>query len=407
MSQFRIYIKPFNTIGEYVANWTDVTSYVNESSISALNQTLDNDDFNVGLFNYNDFSLKFDNESGLFSDVDVVHSMFRYKRSNSLVKITWSIQAYPTQCGTAECGYEFINPEVEIFTGLINDESSGSDISDQKINFSVLGRESIFSKAIVPFTTISAGDYISAIIYKILNQAEITSILTISAGNINPGIDFQIDSITDLQNKTVKETLDNLLLTSSSVLYVKDGIVYVTNRDETLNVMHTFYGQASNEGIEDIESISNIRSGINRVFNFWTWRDTTLYAEELTSTDKYGYRKKEIDYDSITNGTKRQNILNSLRSEFGSPKQELELTTLVNYDTLQLFLFDKVNVDYPTVLYAADENIIPIWGAVKWGAFKWPFGEWGLTLNTSQHFKIMGKKIDMKKHLITFKLRAI
>jgi hypothetical protein len=407
MGQFRCYIKPFDDAGNYVADYLEVTEDVNADSLTNLNQKLDNNEYDVGLFNFNNLSVKLDNQDGKYSNVDVFQSIFRYKRANSLFKLTWAINPYPTQCGTAVCGKAKINPEVEIFEGLLNDDTASARIDDHKINFTVLGKESIFEKAIVPFGSLSVGDLLSEAIYIVLNQTEVTNILTVDSGNISTGVDVQIDSIAGLQNKTVKEALDNLLEESNSVLYINNNIVYVKNRDVSATLAYTFYGQASNVGIENIKDIVKMRSGANRIFNFWTWKDTALLATDSLSVLKYDYRKKEVEFDAITNSGKQQSILNSLRDEFSNPKQEFELITPINYQVLELFLFDKINIDYPTVIHSADGNPVPIWGAVKWGEFKWGYGDWAVRFRLTEFFKIMGRTIDMKNGLLRFKLRAV
>jgi len=407
MGQFRCYIKPFDDLGNYVSDYIEITDDVNADSLTNLNQKLDNNEFDVGLFNFNSLSIKLDNQDGKYSDVDVFQSIFRYKRANSLFKITWAISPYPTQCGTAICGQAKLNPEIDVFVGLLNDETASERVDAHKIGFTVLGRESIFEKTIVPFGSLSVGDLLSEAIYIVLNQTEVTNILTVDSGNISTGIDVQIDSIAGLQNKTVKEALDNLLEESNSVLYIEGDTVYVKNRDVDADLSYTFYGQASNLGIENIKVISKIRSGINKTKNFITWKDTTLLATDSQSVLKHDYRKKEIEFDAITNTTKRQNILNSIRDEFSTPKKEFDLSTPINYQVLELFLFNKVNIDYPTVIHSSDGNPVPIWGAVKWGDFKWGYGDWATRFRLTEFFKIMGRTIDMKKGLLVFKLREV
>ena len=123
--------------------------------------------------------------------------------------------------------------------------------------------------------------------------------MTVSAGNISVGQDQVPDSIAELEETTVKEALDLLLEASNSVVYVDvtDQTVYVKPRTAAASVSHTFYGQASDNGSESIVNIQNVRTGLNRTFNFWKWKDTTTTAKDTTSITNYGVRKKELDND--------------------------------------------------------------------------------------------------------------
>lgn len=401
----RCYIKPFISAGTYASEWIDVSENTDLKKLSSLKQQLDNNEYDVGIFGFNSLSITLENETGRYSDIDVIQSIFKYKRSNSLFKITWRQHPYATQCGTAICGESSLNDEIELFSGLINDESASSNIADHKLKLKVLGKESILSQGIVPYSSISVGDTFSEIMYTILNQAFITKILTVSASNISVSVDLEVDFIENLENATVKEALNDLLIGANAVLYVKDNTVYIETRTIHDDPAYTFYGQASIKGIENTQNISNIKSGVNNTFNFWSWTDTNSASVDSVSAAKNGYRKKEFSFDSITDSAKRQTILNELRDEFSSPKQEFTLTSTMDYKTIDLFILDKVSVDYPTVLFPADDNPLPIWGAVTWGDFKWPSGEWGLTIDPATEFKIMSRNLDIKNSLITFKLK--
>lgn len=401
----RCYIKPFNPDGTYATDWIEVSEDIDLNKLSSLRQKLDNDEYDVGVFGFNSLTVTFENESGKYSDVDVFQSIFRYKRSNSLFKITWHENPHLTLCGIAICGEATIDTGLDLFIGLINDDSASSDIASQKIKFKVLGKESIFKQAITPYSSLSVGDLFSEALLTVLDQKIVTDILTVSASNISVGVDITLDVITNFENLTVKEALDLLLELSNSILYIKDDVVYIESRAVHSTLSHTFYGQASLSGIENIQKIRNIKSGINNTFNFWTWADTALTSSDASSVLKNGYRKKEIELESITNSTSQQSILDDLKTEFGNPKEEFELVAIMDYDTAVLFILDKVSVDYPTVLYAADDNALPVWGTAVWGEFVWPYGEWALTIDPSTEYKIMSRTLDIKKSLITFKLK--
>lgn len=406
--RFRVYIKPFTEDGVYESDWTEVTEDIGESGFSDIRQVLDDDEYNVGVFKYADFNMQLRNEHGRYSDVGNDRSIFRYKRSDTLVKITWQEQEFDSLAGMVTAG-EFIseNEEITVFIGLLNDDASDTDIRDQVVSFKVLGRESKFTRVEVPFGSIANGDTVKAIMMDLLDQSEITDLLTVDAGNINPSENVVVDDVAEFENKTVKEVLDDLLEISGSVLYVKDDAIHVSSRAESAAVEAMFYGQASNNGIENIVDLTNVKTGANRMFNYWTWEDTNLISTDNDSVTRFGVKKKPIGFSSITNDTRRQQILDAYRDEFGQPKIEFTLLTNITPEMLALDLLDKVTVDYPTVFYAAEGSDIPIYGVSRYGEVKYPIGVWSLTISTVDSFKVMGKILKTKNRQIEFKFREV
>lgn len=368
---------------------------------------IDDDVYEVGIFKYSDFKLALRNEHGLYSDVGGVKSLFRFKRSDSLIRITWVRQDEEPYAGVATCGETIAgNDEVTVFEGLLKDDATETDIREQTAEFRVLGKESIFSQVEVPFSSIADGDLVSAILKDLLNQEQITSLLDFDPLNINPATDVVVDVVADYENRTVKEVLDELLLISNSVLYVKNDMIYVDSRAAGDDVVATFYGQAANDGVENIVSITGMRSGLNQTFNLWTWSETDLSARDPDSVEIYGIRKKEIDHSAITNDVTRQALLNALRTEFRNPHLNFTLKTTLTAEKLDLNPLDRVAVNYPTVLYTIDEIPTPIYGISRYGYGQYPLGEWSLELNGAE-FKIMGRVLKFKDQLIEYKLKRI
>lgn len=407
-NRVRVYIKPFDTLGDYVADWTEVTSDVVFEDLGDLSLDLDNVEYTLGVYRASSVALTLLNEFGTYSDVDVQQSMFRWRRAGSLVKFVWDIENDGNYCGSAELGQAYLTDDTEkiLFTGLLDDSSLSLNLLDRKQKFQVLGLEAAFVRAKVPFSSLTGSDYISDIIYKCLNQTEITKALTVDAGNINPGLDQIPNSIAELENKTVREALDDLLLFSNSVLYISNSTVYVADRTAGLSVAYTFHGQASETARENFNSIENLKSGIARTFNFLTWQDTTLLSSDSTSIDHYGVLKKELSSDLFTNNTKRTNVLDAILAEFKDPKRELDLTAPLSYATFDLDLLNRVAIDYPTVYVTAGEDF-PIIGIAVIGVAVLPKGLWSFTIDTDTNFKIIGKKLSLKKGVVTYKLREI
>lgn len=409
MSQYRVYIKPFLDTGEYQENFIDVTRDV--LSLDKISQSLDNSTYDIGIFKTSGLKIRFRNDHGRFSEPGNAQTIFNFSRQDSLVRVTWSVQDYPITAGFFTLNPITIGTEETIFEGLLSDISGVSSVEDQFIDFRFAGFDSLLDRVVVPYGNISNGDTFSQVIYKMLNQTEITKHLTVSQANIVCAVDEQIDDRTSLENKTVREVLDSqdLLLAASSVLYIENNTVYVAGRNETPTVQYSFYGQASLIGIENIISVRDYRDGVNKIFNYVSWPDTSNVQLLNESITKYGARKIDISTDLIADSStaKISNILTEIRDDFALAKRELQIETPLNYETLALNLKDKVNIDYPTVYVSADKNPIPRWGAATWGAFTWPIGQFSLLIQPIDNFKIMAKQINVKNDTITFDLREV
>lgn len=407
MARWRVYIKPFDVNGNYVSEYIEITRDV--ASLGSPKQGIDNTEFDVGVIKNSGFNITLRNDHGHYSGVTELQSIFRYTRKNSLLKITWDFRDRGLICGFFQCGREPLGGEYVVFEGLINEVTSSSDIQAQQATFACLGFDSLLQEIAVPYSSINNGDSFSTILYAMLNQAPFTDLVTVSLSNITPSTNIAIDDKTTLENKTVGQVLKPLLLAANSVLFIKDGIVYVTGRDESSTNMFTFYGQASRSN-ENIISIPKFRDGMNRVFNMWTWEDVpSVYSRDLTSIAQYGQLSKQMKLEIISDAStsKIQTILDANKTEFAYPKIELDLETPIWYDVLGLEILDKVNIDYPTIYISFDGGPLPRYdqGFLYDGTARYPHEQWALTLSTETYFKIMAKKIDVKKQTITFSLR--
>ena len=407
MSRTRVYIKPFDESGSYASDFTEITRDV--LKIGEIKQALDNTEYDVGVFRNSNFSIALRNDHGLYSEADNLKSIFKTKRVDTQVKVTWDRRNSDLRCGFFKPGEEVLGEEITLFEGLLTDVAGVSNIIEQDISFTVLGFESLLDRTEFPYSDVSNGDNISDILYAALNQTMITDLLTVDSSNISVGIDTAIDDKEDLENTTVKEAFDDLLILSNSVLYVKDRTIFIKPRTVNSTLEHTFYGPASINGIENIVDVKNYRDGVNRVRNYWTWKDASIKSTDADSVTKFGVQKKEIDSSliSVTSTTKISNILGSLKDEFSSAKTELEIIAPMKKKTLDLFLLDKVNVDYPTVYFPADENPLPRYGQNVYEGARYPFGQWSLKIDPVDRFKIMSVGLKPTEDLITFKLRKV
>ncbi len=407
MSRFKVYIAPFNTAGEYT-EYVDVTEDVDMGALTSISKKLDNNDFDLGTFKTGDITLKFRNEHGRYSNIGAPETMFFKKRSNSKVRITWEIENDIVQCGFAICGEYYLSEEVVIFNGLLNDETSKEDLKTLKINFRVLSYENIFDKDIVDTSDFNDGDTLQAVIYAMLSNAtETLKLLTIQLSDIQLSTSITIDDKTEFENDTLTEALEKLLEAGNAILYLDATAIKISPRTPSTEAKKLFYGQASENGIEGVVNLGKINTGLSRTYNYWSWKDYTTAQKNTSSISTYGNLKKEIELPFITNSTSKNAILTSFKDEFGVPKREMLLTVPLTYENLELFLLDKISIDYPTPAYAVQGEEIPLWGSFTWGDFYWPYAEWSLELTETEYFKIMGIKYNLKSNEIQFQLREI
>lgn len=402
MSRHRFYIKTFSKTGTYESDFTEITTDV--LNVNKVKNDLDNNEFDIGIFKNSNIKLNLRNDHGRFSDENILESMFPVQRDESVVKVTWDLRNYDTLAGFISVPF-LAGEEITIFEGLLNDVGQKSSIDKQEVDMTVIGYESLFDRVEVPFSSIAVGELASSIIYKTLNQTKITTLLTVDASNITLGQDETLDNIDDLENATGKEALEELLKITNSVLYIKDQTIYISTRDESADLKFTFYGQGSDSGIENIIDISKYREGKNRIFNFWTWKDTSTISRDTSSLDLYGVRKKEISTTYYTDTDKIQRLLDSGRDEFSFPKREFILKAPLNYDTVALNLLDKVSVDYPVIYTSATNSAMPIYGEAVYGVAKAPYGQFSLNIESTARFKILSKTIDLKNETISFEMR--
>ena len=405
-NRWRVYINPFDDLGVYTG-YVEVTSDVTFDDVGAIAQQLDNTDFNLGVYRNSNFNVTFRNDRGTYSDVGNPQSIFHYTRANSLIKITWETETTNNLAGWMIAGQTWLSTETTVFVGLLNDDSLTMDLTDQAVQFTCMGRESVLGQMTVPSAALVGTPNISDIIKACLNQTALTDILTYSAANINVGTDAVVDTPVGYATKTVLETLDDLLLASNSVLYISGDTVFVSARIPTADVKATFYGQASKLGIENVQDILNIKSGTSRTFNFLTWQSNTTPVQNLFSVNKYGAKKFEFSIDSITNATVQAALMAAVLTEFGLPKQELDLIIPLSYSSLGLNLLDRVSIDYPTV-YLPGDFALPILGVAILGSAVLPNALWAFTIDpTTSPYKIIGKSLDPQNALMTLNLRLI
>lgn len=407
MSKVHVYIDPFDDDGNYTG-FQEVTKDV--ISLGTLKQQLDQTEYDIGILRNSSVSIKMQNSSGKYSDVgENINSIFRNRRGGSKVRITWEPGNSPLICGFFNAGDEsaIISEELTVFEGLLNDYGTKSDIEVQDVDFKILGYDSILSEILIPFSSLGTETF-SSLISKMVNQTGLTELISI--GTINVGQNETIDDLSGLENKTVRNSLRDVLFHSNSVLYIKDNVLKVANRDANLtpDPAFQFYGESALRGIENILDIKGFRSGINKTFNYWRWKDTALLAQETTSTQKYGIRDIEVGTDLITDNGKRQNILNSNRDEFGIPRREFNIETFLTPSVLDVFLLDRVSIDYPSLGVEESGQKVAVYGQpTGYEVDYYATDLFPIQIFAADRWKVISREINFKNDTIKFGVREI
>jgi hypothetical protein len=408
MARRRVYIQPFDTSGQYTGTWIEVTKDVIAGSLGTVQKRLDVSDYDIGVYTNSNVSFSLRNDTGTYSDVGNPDSIFAYKRSDSLVKITWDMADWDYFSGLSN-SFDILGNEVTIYQGLLSDESTSMDLNSQSVSFDILGYETVLDRAQTPdWVGIPPADNkCSTLIKSLLATADAATpnVLTVDDLQIGPSNDALFDDLSVFANKTCKEALNDILTVSNSILYIPITTPVVSGRISSTDVKFHFYGPAATGGPENIVDIQDIRSGVNRTFNFVLWTDNATPSIDVTSVTQYGLSKKEIKVDGLTNTAKQKTVLDSILAEFGSPKQEFKLVTPLTYGSLALSLLDKVDIDFPVVSISTDN--LPYYGVSIYGAASYPKTISSFTILTSETYKIIGQEIDAVANVVTFNLRRI
>ena len=225
--------------------------------------------------------------------------------------------------------------------------------------------------------------------------------------NITVNENFITDAIASLEDTTVLEVLDEVLFLSGAVMIIENDTVFIRSRVEDAVSSHIFYSPSSDLGIEDIVNISNYTTGLNRTFNFWKWKGTSVTASFVDSIERYGLRKKEIESELITNSVKQNTILLALITEFGFPKIEFDLSAPMYTPIMELTFLKKVNVDYPADYLPSGDSVASRYARDRYGSARYARQVSSLFIGITDEWKILNKVTNQKNSTVTFRLRGV
>lgn len=370
----------------------EIDDYVKDSGISTIKREVDNGDFDIGVFVFDNINLTCLNFDGKFSGINDSRSMFKYSRDKAKITVNF----FNGESNTPDSS----------FNGIIDDRATKINFKKNEVKFKILSNDSIINRTKVPAASIPDLTLVSDAIKSLLQLPDITAVLNYNEADINVLNDYTIDDGSKFDNKTVKKALDQLLAVSNSVLVVEKDTNNMIVRSRTYNSgsIKRFYGHGDLFGRENIIDIKNYNNGLQRAFN------TINVGEQSASNagfiDLYGDNTKEFNFDFITNQNTQAQIAEDLLNYWKSPKVELEVITTTN-EAKNLNFFDLVSIDFPYRIKPFRDDKLPIYGQSLYGTAVYPYIFGNLKIRPTVAFKVIGIKEAPKRFLTTIKLRQI
>ena len=394
--QYKVFMTPLIDKDEYgdivdVTKDIDISELVRSKGIGNIKSQVDNGDYEFGIFTYSDLSLQVLNRDGRFSIEGSYGTIFKYKRDLTKVKI--------------EFRNETADSEI-VFEGVVNEEATREDLTKGIIKFKILSKSSIFRKVKVTAATIPDGTSFKNALFSILNNPEITSLLNIDINNIELGIDLAIDNGSALDNKVVQNAINELLVASSSVLYIDDNDnVIITTRANYNELVTPLYGGRDVFGRENILKIKNYNNGLHRLFN--SIEIGGELVEDPISINNNKLKRKSLNFDFITDQIKKNKIGARILDDFRNLRQELEIEVRTK-DFRTTKLLDNVVVNLANLyLPSGKKEFYAQYGVSKYGQDYYAnINNPATTINFSEVYRIIAIVENAKKFTTTFKIRG-
>jgi hypothetical protein len=388
---YKVYFTPKTDIDAY-GDEVEVTDFVLETGVSQLRRGIDSTDYSIGVFFYDDVKLKLVNVDVYLNDETDYRSLFTSTRDMCKVRIV----------------FEDDDGTTIVFRGLINEEATRIDVTKDEIEFRVLSRDSVLRNTKVTGGSITNGVLASSAFLAILNVPEITSVLGVDAANINPANDITIDDGSELENRNVRDALNELLLATNSIMLLdEDDNITIQDRGHNTDTdILVLYGAYDLKRRQNIIDIKNYNLGKHRMFTSIMVNDEVRENEGYV--EQFGFKQKNISLDFITTAATEINICNDILDEFKAPKIELEVTvpTRVARNVRPL---DRVSIDSPLRLQPPTGKFFPVIGSavIDDALTPLPYSFGSVSIPAELGFKVIEIKEDPRTFETTLKLRQI
>lgn len=407
LTRYKVFFTPLmNADDNEYGDEIDVSDRIDIGGIGSIKKGIDASDYNIGVFYFSDLTLNGYNKDGYFNDNDDSRSIFTSLRDRCKVRVVFSNTTVTRSSTGLVTDHE--EEQTITFRGIINEEATRIDPTNDKITFKVLSRDSVLRTTNVSSGVIANGALAATAMFNILNVPRITSVLNIDQADISPDYNFTIDDGSYFNEKSVKEALDLLLAASNSILFINDaGDVFVRSRDEdTTNPIVLLFGKSDLYARENIIDIKSYNTGVHRTFTSVLINDTTVTDEDFAAT--YGFRQKEVEFPFITTLTTELEIGNRLVDEFKVPKIEMQVRVPTRISKALLPL-DRVSINFPLRVKPIEGTFLPIVGVAQVDDDDTPlpnvFGSLKIPMNYG--FKVLEIEDSPKDFTSTIKLRQI
>lgn len=365
----------------------DLTDDVND--ISNIINEVDNGDYDIGIFTFGDITLKVKNHQRKFSPAIDWRSIFPFQRDKTKVFVKF---------------FDGDGNSVFSFRGLINDDATKADVLGNDVTFRVLSMDSILRQVRISGGTVTAGQSFSSAIKSILNVPEITGILDYDPARITLDLDLNIDNGDYFTDLSAKDGIDEILIAANSILYVdKSDRIFVKARDETTNVFQ-FYGRGDIYGRDNILSIRNYNSGVQRAFSSVDVNDTVVTSAPYV--ELYGFKQKAVSFSFITVTASNESIAENIINKFKAPKAEMEIEVPMK-DSRGIELLDlcSVSLNY-RLAPAKGTDYIPLYGVAQYGSDKYPQSFGSYKIDPSIKWKVIAIREKPRSLSRVLKLRV-
>jgi hypothetical protein len=390
----QVFITPLADIDNYGSE-VEVSDFVKIDGLSKIKRSIDSTDYSIGVYRFDDLKLKCNNSRGTFNENDS-RSIFPFTRDKAKVRVVAKkIDAADLSVVTQTQ-----------FEGLLNDEATRQDITNDVIFLTVLSNDSVLRTTQVPAGSVAVGAAAQTALFSILSQPSITKLLTVDIANINPDFNFIIDTPSALDNLKVEEAVRLILKASNSAFLIKNDEIHIQSRENPPGSILELRGRGEITNNANIISISDYNSGKQRQFNGVRLNEGALTVSDDDSILEYGLRQIEFDFPMVNNTATLNDIGQTILDEFRLPKIELRLRvpTEVSED---FDLLDVARVDAPWLRKPKPGDFMPVYGVAKFGEAITPFPQrfGSVQIPANIKFKIISIEDDPKSFNTTLKLR--
>lgn len=387
ISYHQVLITPLKNDNEYGIE-VDVTDFLAAGGIGNVVQSIDAGNYDIGLYTYADLTLTLINYDGRFNNNTHAESMFYHTRDRAKVTVKF---------------YDNAGAASIVFKGIINDEATTQNFTNETVQIRVLSRDSILRKTIVVGGLITDGMLFSNAIKALLNRSSITSVITYDASLISVALDYTVDVASVFSDKDTREVLDQLLSASGSVFRINSNDkMVVSPRTITDKDALALYGGGDPLQQDNILSIKSFNDGLQRTFNTFTVNGRT--ASDADYIIRYGSNIKEFTFDSITSTVTATAIATYLLGQFKAPKNELEVVVPVDV-AKNAEILDPVTISFPKKFIGYKGTRVPIAGVAIAGADYTPYASGGIVINNNKVWKITAITQDTKNFQTILRLR--